>query len=413
MLDFIKKSTWSILSVAVKSVSSILVSKIIAVQYGTAGISLLAHFQNLISLTTQIPNDGVNRGIIKYWSGKELSKIEKSKILFTGFIMNLSILFFSLFILFFLRQYFFRDFNFIIKAPELIILVIAISIYIIHLFLLSIILSFQKIKIYSIINALTSIIVVVVTAIIAHGNVLKIALYAYLITQSTGIFFTIVYSVRNKLIRFSYTGIQRKTIGRLGEFVLMAVSVLVFGKLTDFIVRDYAIQSFGLHQTGLWQSIVKISDGYLMLFINTVGIVYYPQVSALLLDSNRLRSYLRDVLKIVIPVTVIGLSIVYLAREPIVTLLFNSEFLPAVELMPMQIIGDFFCILAYLLTYIISAQSRTRIFISLQAGSALLYVSLIYILTQYSGIQGIPLAHAIRYGILVLILIILNKRIIF
>ncbi len=413
MLDFIKKSTWSILSVAVKSVSSILVNKIIAIQYGTAGISLLAHFQNLISLTTQIPNDGVNRGIIKYWSGNELNKIEKSKIFFTGFIMNLAILFFSLFILFFLRQYFFRDFNFIIKSPELIILVIAISIYIIHLFLLSVILSFQKIKIYSIINALTSIIVVVVTAIIVHGNVLKIALYAYLITQSAGIFFTIVYTVRNKLIRFSYTGIQRMAIGRLGEFVLMAISVLLFGKLTDFIVRDYSIQSFGLHQTGLWQSIVKISDGYMMLFINTVGIVYYPQVSALLLDSNRLRSYLRDVLKIVIPVTVVGLSIIFLAREPIVTLLFNSEFLPAVELMPMQIIGDFFCILAYLLTYIISAQSRTRIFISLQAGSALLYVSLIYILTQYSGIQGIPLAHAIRYSILVLILIILNKRIIF
>jgi len=413
MLDFIRKSTWSFLSVAIKSASSIIINKIIAVQYGTAGISLLAHFQNLISLITQIPNDGVNRGIIKYWSGKELGNIEKNKILFMGFIMNLIILFISLIILFFLKQYFFRDFNFIIKVPELIVLIIAISIYIIHLFILSVILSFQKIKIYSVINAITSIIVVVATAITAQGNVLKITLYAYLIAQSAGIFFTIAYSIRNKLIRFSYTGNQRKTISRLGEFVLMAISVLVFGKLTDFIVRDYAIQSFGLNQTGLWQSVVKISDGYLMLFINTVGIVYYPQVSALLLNSNKLRYYLHDVLKITVPVTLIGLSIIYFAREPIIIILFNSEFLPAADLVPMQLIGDFFCILAYLLTYIISAQSRTRVFISLQAGSAVLYVLLIYILTHYSGIQGIPQAHAIRYSILVLILIFLNKRILF
>ena len=166
---------------------------------------------------------------------------------------------------------------------------------------------------------------------------------------------------------------------KLGEFVLMALSVLLFGKITDFIIRDYAIQHFGLHQTGLWQSIVKISDGYMMLFINTVGIVYYPQISALILNTDRLRQYLRDVLKIVIIVSVTGLILIYVARMPVLTLLYNKEFIPAGDLMPMQFIGDFFCIISYLLTYIISAQARTRTFIVLQAVSTVFYIFLVYI----------------------------------
>jgi len=413
MLDFIKKSTWSLLSVAVKTVSSILINKVVAIQYGTSGISLFAHFQNLISLVTQIPNDGVNRGIIKFWSGEELNVTEKNKMFFTGLLMNLIILSISIVTLYLFKQYFFRDFNFTIGGLELLILISSISIYIVHLYLLSLILSFQKIKIYSIINGISSIIVVIVIVIVAYGNVLKFVLFGYLIAQSMGIVFTISYCLRKKFLRFSYTKIHKNAFRRLGEFVLMALSVLLFGKLTDFIVRDYAIQSFGLHQTGLWQSIVKISDGYLMLFINTVGIVYYPQVSALILHRNRLKIYLRDVLKIVIIITVLGFSLIYYAREPLVILLYNTEFLPAIDLMPMQLLGDFFCIIAYFLTYIISAQSRTRVFISLQAGSAVLYMLLIYVLSQYSGIYGIPTAHAIRYCILVLILIFLNKRIIF
>ncbi|MBR9999841.1 MAG: hypothetical protein KFF73_12770, partial [Cyclobacteriaceae bacterium] len=177
--------------------------------------------------------------------------------------------------------------------------------------------------------------------------------------------------------------------------------------------RDYAIQHFGLHLTGLWQSVVRISDSYMMLFINTVGIVYYPQVSALIFDPEQLRKYLKDVLKIVLVVSIIGLSLIYLFREPVLILLFDRNFIPAETLMPYQLIGDFFCFLSYLLTYIISAQARTRTFIILQAGSAILYFGLVLLFSYYFGIAGIPAAHAARYGLLFLILIFLNKRILF
>ena len=413
MFDFLKKSVWSFTSVVVRSLSSILINKIFAVQFGTAGITLLAHFQNLISIITQIPNDGINRGIIRYWSGDELNFNEKQKLLVAGFLFNIILFLILAIIIVLLQNYFLREFNIELRISTFLILLFSgILLYLIHLFLLSVILSFQKIKVYSVINMIISILLLFVIFLISKRNPLMYTLLALILSQAAGLIFSVYYVIRKKYISIVKATLPPEGFSKLGEFVLMALSVLIFGKFTDFIIRDYAIQHFGLHLTGFWQSVVKISDSYMMLFINTVGIVYYPQVSAMIFNTDQLRVYLQDVLKIVLVVSIVGLSLIYLFREPVLIILFNKDFLPAQELMPFQLIGDFFCFIAYLLTYIISAQARTRIFILLQAGSAILYMGLVFLFSTSYGIEGIPIAHAVRYGLLLLILLILNKRII-
>jgi len=286
-----------------------------------------------------------------------------------------------------------------------------ITLYIIHLFLLSIILSFQEIKAYALINALGSVIVVFTVFIVAGKWSLEFTLISFISAQAAVLAFSLIYCLRKRFVRIAKERITREDFKRLGEFVLMAISVLIFGKFTDFIIRDYAIQTYGMHQTGLWQSVVKLSDGYMMLFVNTVGIVYYPQISSMILNTDHLRQYIRGVLKIVTIVSLTGLLLIYILRNPVLMLFYNQDFIPAGNLMPMQFVGDFFCIIAYLLTYIISAQARTRTFIILQGASAFFYAGLVIILSSMIGIKGIPYAHAIRYFVLVIILIILNKRI--
>lgn len=413
MIDFLKKSVWSFSSIFIKSLCALATNKIFAVYFGTSGITLLAHFQNLISLVTQVPNDGVNRGIIKYWSSPQVSNPQKQKYFVAGLVLNFLALLASIMILYFFRGYFFRDFDFNFDLRVAGLLLAGISLYVLHLYLLSLILSIQKIRIYAMINAAGSIIVLLSIWLVAGRWNIMDTLIMYVLAQSAACALSILYVLYKRYVWSLRSGISIRDLGKLGEFMLMALSVLIFGKVTDFVIRDYAIQSFGMHSTGLWQALVKISDGYLMLFINTVGLIYYPQVSALILNTDQLRQYLRDVLKIVILVSISGLTLIYILRTPVLTLLYNAEFVTAGELMPMQFIGDFFCIISYLLTYIISAQARTRMFIILQAASAVFYIGLVFFITSGIGIAGIPIAHAIRYGTLAIILFLLNKRIIF
>jgi O-antigen/teichoic acid export membrane protein len=388
-------------------------NKLFAIYFGATGITLLAHFQNLISLVTQVPNDGINRGIIKYWSGENVSTVEKQKYLKAGFFLNIGVLVITLILLFLFRSYFFRDFNFYFSTTIITFLILGITLYIVHLLLLSIILSFQRIKVYAIINAMGSILVVIAILIVAPKGNLNYALLSFLLAQSFAVVFSLIYGFLRGILLPVKGRISFKEYRKLGEFILMALSILVFGKVTDFIIRDYAIQSFGMLHTGLWQSVVKLSDGYMMLFINTVGIVYYPQVSSMIFNTDDLRQYLRDVFKIVVVISVTGLILIYIFRDPVLIILYNREFVPAGDLMPLQFLGDFFCIIAYLLTYIISAQARSMTFILLQAASAIFYIILVYTLSSKFGIEGIPAAHAIRYFVLAIILIILNKRILF
>ena len=414
MFDFLKKSTWSFVSVVVRAISVLLVNKIFAVQFGTGGITLLAHFQNLTGIITQLPNDGVNRGIIRYWSGNELGKEEKQRLFIAGFIFNLILFLASAVIILSFSEYFFRDFDIPSRNSSYFLLFfLGLFLFLVHLFLLAIILSFQQVRIYAIINMFTALIILGVIFLISNNISLVYTLLAYIFSQAAGLLFSLGYIIRKKYLKIRKASLPPEGFNKLGDFVLMALSVVVFGKLTDFFVRDYAIQHFGLHTTGLWQSVVKISDSYMMLFINTVGIVYYPQVSSLVFDPEKLRGYLLDVVRIVLVVSIVGLSLIYLFREPVLILLFNRDFLPAEVLMPFQLTGDFFCFLSYLLTYIISAQARTGIFVILQAGSAVLYIGLVLIFSDLYGIEGIPAAHAVRYGLLLVFLIFLNKRIIF
>ncbi|MBR9997765.1 MAG: hypothetical protein KFF73_02285, partial [Cyclobacteriaceae bacterium] len=245
MFDFLKKSTWSFVSVIVRSLSILLINKIFAIQFGTSGITLLAHFQNLIGIITQVPNDGVNRGIIKYWSGKELTKEDKHRLFMAGLIFNLILFFASAVIILFFQEYFFRDFDITLSNPFFLLLFFSgLLLFLIHLYLLSVILSFQRIKAYSIINMITAMILLGVIFIFSETSPLLHTLLAYVFSQALGLIFSLVYVFRKKYLKIRKASLPPDGFARLGDFVLMAFSVVIFGKLTDFIVRDYAIQHF-------------------------------------------------------------------------------------------------------------------------------------------------------------------------
>jgi len=72
-VKLLKSSIWSFLAVLVRGISALTINKVFAVQFGAAGIALLSHFQNLTTIFSTIPNDGINRGLIRYLSPENIS----------------------------------------------------------------------------------------------------------------------------------------------------------------------------------------------------------------------------------------------------------------------------------------------------------------------------------------------------
>ncbi|WP_216597626.1 hypothetical protein [Persicobacter sp. CCB-QB2] len=91
--------------------------------------------------------------------------------------------------------------------------------------------------------------------------------------------------------------------------------------------------------------------------------------------------------------------------------LFSHQFLEATDFFLFQQIGDFFFILSYLLAFLVTAQSRAKVYLSIQFGATLLYLALVAFFSSRDGIVGIVEAHALRSIIYFGVLLLLNRRI--
>ncbi|KYG85013.1 hypothetical protein AWW67_17385 [Roseivirga seohaensis] len=399
-----------------RAIGGLTINKLFAVFFGTNGITLLSHFQNLTSLFTLLPSEGINRAVMKHWSDPKASEQSKHKLWQTGFwVTNLIFIVIFCLLFFWRRDYFFSRFvEFYSIVQFLVIFLPAIFLMLMTGLLNSVILSFRDVKGYALVS-ISGIILLVVVVLwaVSLGN-LDQALLSFVVGYGLMFFCSLVYFALNRnKVKLRIAPPDGASLKKISQFVIMAISSIVLGKLLDFMVRDYVIELYGLDRTGLWQSVAKMSSSYLLVFSGTVGVVYYPKMASLIHDEVALRSYVLKVMGFVGFITVICLGIYYFNREFILNLFFAKGFERAAYLVRFQAIGDFFCILSYLLAYLLSARVLTVKYIVAQLFSALIYVTLVYLLMDRFNLEALTLAYLWRYIGFFLILILFNRKFLF
>lgn len=397
-------------AVAARAVTALVLNKVVALFYGPMGITLLANLQNLLSIVVQIPNDGVNRGTINIFqfAAPEEKYVILKKVLLYNFL--LTIITTSLILI--AHEYFWEKF-YPVTAGISLPLVFTLTIFFIVGFytLISVFQADRRYFRYAVITAISSFLLLSTGAITAFFFELKHFLSIYLIGQALAfvvvfLFFTKDYSYLKKIkLSKSQLDISKPIL----QFIIMAVSVWLFSFILDFIVRNYAISTFGYEATGQWQAVVKLSDQLKSVFIATAGAVFFTEISARISDSLSLKKYISKTLTIILPLIFIALLTIYLLRIPILTILYSSDFIPSEKFMLYQLAGDFFAMSSYFFIYIIMAQRKAITFITFQAVSGAAYLFLIYFLIPFYGLEAMVMAHFIRY-ILFLVLVVFYSR---
>ena len=383
---------------------------------GSSGITLLSHFQNLTSLFTLLPSEGVNRSIMKYWSDKGTSEEEKGAIFRTGFWVTIIIFLSTLGVLYFWqKEYFFDRFITELSTSQfLLIFIPAVVLMLISGYLNSVILALRKVKAYAIINIISLIVLVLVVYLGVSFGTIDQALLSFSVGYGLMAFVAFAYLIsRRKRIHLSFGKPDAKSLKRIWKFIAMAISAIVFGRLLDFAVRDYIIDLYGTERTGLWQSVAKMSTSYLLVFTGTVGVIYYPKMASLIHDREALKNYVGRVMGFVAFVTVLCLGVYYLNKEFVLKLFFDNGFERAAYLVRYQVIGDLFCILSYLLAYLLSARVETMKYVGAQLISALIYLGVISALLEHYELEALTLGYMWRYIGFFFILIIFNRRTLF
>lgn len=406
-MNLIKTTFFSGIITLIRISSGFVANKVIAIYTGPGGVAIVGAFSNLISIVLTFANGAINTGVVKYTAEYEGSN-DKLKLLFsTSFKISLYCSGFVGLVLLFFGAFFSRlIFSTSLYENPIKIFGVTIILYSLNSLLISILNGKKQIKTYTIVNAFGSIIGLVFTLVMVYLYKIEGAMYALVLSQSIVFFVTLICIAKMEWFSLDYfkQKIDIEILKKLSHYSLMAIVTALTVPVSQIILRNMLIKTHGIQSAGLWQGMMRISDGYLMILTTALATYYLPKLSSLHTDKE-LRAEILYCYRLILPAVFLSSLFIYILRFFIIELLYTPDFSLMSDFFLYQLAGDFFKMASWILGYLIVAKSMTKIYILTEIGSTLSYVILGYVCVDYFGIKGISIAFAINYFLYLIVMI--------
>ena len=273
---------------------------------------------------------------------------------------------------------------------------------------------FQFHKRYVYINIANSILGLLFTLVFVLTLGLKGALISVVTYQSVMLIVTIW--MLRKLAWFKWKYFKEKLNSTISkkylQYTIMAIATTSTLPIAQMLLRGYVISDISPIEAGWWEGMNRISNMYLMIITSSFSVYYLPRLSELT-DFRELRHEIFNSYKIIIPMLLAGFILVYLLRHFVIELLFTSEFLPMENLFIWQLIGDFFKICSWILSFLMVAKSMTKAFVTTEIFFCLSFVGLGFLFMNWNGVIGITQGYLVNYIFYMLAMLFIFRKLIF
>lgn len=410
--ELVKTSFLTGIGTVIQQISVLVVLKIIAVTLGKSGIALISQYIDFIAMSSSTATGGIQQGVVKYVAEFQNDRNRLARILSTSLRITLiSTLIVSMIIFIFsgkISDYLFqtREYQFVLCIFGFTIILFGLNVL-----LLKILNGTNEIKKLVLANISNSMFGLLVITSFAYFFGLKGALIALSISQSVVFFISLMFVIKSDWFAYELFSnpIDKKNTIRLLKYTLMGISSMVLTPLVIIGIRDYIITNISINDAGIWSGLWKLSNAYLSIITLTLSYYYLPKLSQLT-KPIEIRKELISGFKIIIPVLAWLILAIYIFRKPIIIIIFNNEFLSMESLFIPQLIGDFFKIFSWLISYLMLAKAKTVMFISTQ----LIFTGVIYYLSIFLlnnlGLEGVVYAYAITNVIYTFTVAILLRK---
>lgn len=407
---------WVGLSSIVNIAAVFVVQKVIAIQVGPAGVAIVGQYQNFLGITTSLANGGIDSGIVKYVAEYRRQGVDRNALLIsnaTRVTLFCSAILVAVLMLLAepLSRYLFRTdaYSFILRLLGL-----TITLFALNSLLISVLNGFGEFRKYAGSAIARSVVGLLLTVVLSLVWNLSGALIALTVAQSLVFFVTLFFVFRSPWFttRFFVQRFDSVITRKLLAFSLIALTSAVLVPLVQILIRKHIIITISLIDAGYWDAMLKISQGYLGIIMGTLGVYYLPKLSSLS-DRSEIRREIWSGYRLIAPLLIIGLTGVYLLRQPIVLLLYSDQFLRTVDLFPVMLVGDFLKIMSWLVAYLQLAKAMVKMFMITQVlFSATSYGLSIWLINSV-GLEGAIWAYAINYGLYTLTMFYLLRSYVF
>ena len=413
--EIVRVFSFTSLSTLVKMATGFISVKIVAALIGPVGVALVGQLQNFAAIVMALASGGINNGIVKYVAEYKLQERQVSAYIAVAWKITLACSLLAGVSMLLLHGALSR---WIMLSPDygyvFIVFGCTVVLYALNAMLISVVNGFKQFKRYVAINIANSLVGLAFTLGFVFALGLKGALISTVTYQSV-VFFITLWMLRQqswfdrKVLRAKFS---RLIAGRYFRYTLMTLTTASVVPVAQMLLRSYVITRISPVEAGWWEAMNRVSAAYLLVITSSFGVYYLPRLSELT-DPQALRHEIFKAYKVIVPMMLLGGTLVYAMRYAVIHILYTPAFLPMSNLFAWQLAGDFFKICSWLLAFLMVAKSMTKTFIATEILFSLLYVGLGLLLVQHGGsVVGLNQAYLINYILYTLCMGFLFRKVI-
>lgn len=386
--------------------------KAIAVFVGASGLALIANLRNLLEVLGSFSSVGARNGIISEVAGaKDTSSL---RLLFNSLLtlfIGASII---VMLMLFWQQEWIALQLFFGKPSGSLVLAVLFSVPFIGLMVLveSVLTGKKAFKAVSNIQIITAVFTAVSMVVLLYFYDLKGGLIAILLRPFFGALLYVFYfkSTSYKSLLPDRLAFDLSKIKTLVPYMAMTLISVGCVHAIEVGLRTLISTRIDVESAGLWTAMNGISANY-FIFITAVFSMYVLPRYSEHNTSFQLLKESKEILKTLLPIVTIGLILVYLFRNPIIKLLYTSDFMSITSLFKWQLAADWFRVIFLVFAYYLVAKKRLVDFFIIEVFSFATLIFCSFLLIDTYGIEGVMIANAVRYvGCLILVVFLLRNK---
>lgn len=155
----------------------------------------------------------------------------------------------------------------------------------------------------------------------------------------------------------------RQSLHRFGFASLIG---LVIANGLSLALRRVLISTIGLEQTGLYQVAYSLTQQYLGIVLIAMALYSFTTYRAVSHDPAALQREVEQTLRGALLVITPIICVLLVSREWLIRLIFSADYLPAAEMLRVQLVGDLFKVIAWAIGLPIVASGRLGVHVTLE-----------------------------------------------
>jgi polysaccharide transporter, PST family len=398
-VTLIKTSLVNAIAVVIKMLTLLGINKVLAIYVGPSGYALVGQLQTFVQSTTLLATAGTANGIVKYTSENQ-GDLLKQKEYWAGAVLLSAVITILLSCILFLFPVFLSDLLFKDDGYSYVFKCLAGSLifFAFNSILLSVLNGMKEVFAYVKATVLSNLVALIVVVFLVYKYSLTGALIALVTYQSLSFFATLAVCYRYEWFDIiAFAGKPRgENIRSLLKYSLMALTSAVVVPMSQLLIRGDLITQFGYIEAGYWEAIWRLSAAYLMFVTGVLTFYFLPKFSELS-SGSAIKVEIINGYKLIIPFMIVSSLLIYLGKNLFVTILFSKEFMPALRLLPMQLVGDVMRVSCWVVGFVMLGKAMTRAYIFSEIFFSSLFFCLSYILTRMVGLGGVTYAYCLNY----------------